>query len=436
MSVKVAFLQLSDCWGCHQSFLNAHLGLLPVLPAIEIVYWPAVVDYKLDSIKARDDGEITVSFIEGCVRTNDDEKLAKLFRKKSQFVVSFGACACYGNVSGLANLTPLEEQIKRKYETCETIDSEKKGEPTIHVSGFRNKVNVVDDIVKVDAYLNGCPPRTEQIVGLIQYLLGQKPFPMNDLSFCTDCTIKQDCLLDKNIICFGSVTSSGCETKCTNQGEPCLGCLGPAKSVDSRINKLLALVKQLGDLNSGNKKSAYEFVPLFLNLPLMSGFELSSDILRQIKTTGDVSTPLINLQASTLELVNILLEYMKQKNDFHEISTVCDTCSRIRGEKKMTRVLREHESIPDQDHCFIEQGYLCMGPITKAGCGAQCINVNAPCSGCYGQTEYDVDQAERFAKIITQKMNVDLSKEELLKQVKDPLGVFEKFTLAKNKNYQ
>jgi F420-non-reducing hydrogenase small subunit len=134
--------------------------------------------------------------------------------------------------------------------------------------------------------------------------------------------------------------------------------------------------------------------------------------------------------------MNRFLSYLKEHKEFHKISTVCDTCPRIRGEKKMTRVLREHEGIPNQSDCFIEQGYLCMGPITKAGCGAQCINVNAPCSGCYGQTEYDVDQALRFANIVTQQFNLGLSKEELLKQVKDPIGIFEKFTLAKNKNYQ
>ena len=45
---KVAFLQCASCWGCHQSLLNAHLTLLNVLPEPEVVYWPAVVDFKWD----------------------------------------------------------------------------------------------------------------------------------------------------------------------------------------------------------------------------------------------------------------------------------------------------------------------------------------------------------------------------------------------------
>ena len=58
-------MQLSSCWGCHQSLLNAHLELLPVLPELEIVYWPAVVDFKLDSLKTREDGEIDIGIVGG-----------------------------------------------------------------------------------------------------------------------------------------------------------------------------------------------------------------------------------------------------------------------------------------------------------------------------------------------------------------------------------
>ena len=78
MPVRVAFMQLSSCWGCHQSLLNAHLGLLPILPELEIVYWPAVVDFKHDSLKARPDGDIVVGFIEGVARTKADTENVKL----------------------------------------------------------------------------------------------------------------------------------------------------------------------------------------------------------------------------------------------------------------------------------------------------------------------------------------------------------------------
>jgi hypothetical protein len=64
------------------------------------------------------------------------------------------------------------------------------------------------------------------------------------------------------------------------------------------------------------------------------------------------------------------------------------------------------------------------------------MRVNTPCSGCFGQTAWNVDQAERFADVVTKGFNVALSKEELLAQVKDKIGFMEKFTLATNKNYR
>ena len=102
----------------------------------------------------------------------------------------------------------------------------------------------------------------------------------------------------------------------------------------------------------------------------------------------------------------------------------------------MTEVKRDYQGLPNMEDCLIEQGYICMGPVTKAGCGGLCMRVNAPCSGCYGQTEWVTDQASRYAELVTKNFNVGLSKDELLSQVKDKRGTFEKFTLAMNKSYQ
>jgi F420-non-reducing hydrogenase small subunit len=434
MAVKVAFMQLSDCWGCHQSLLNAHLGLLPVLPALEIVYWPAVVDFKHDSLKARADGSILVGFVEGSIRTHEDLENTKLMREKCALIIAFGSCSCYGNVHGLANQWDIQEAIKRKFSEVESIADESGGEPTQHMPGFRDKIVPIDEVIKVDAYIAGCPPKTEGIVSAIAFLLGQKPFPMNDLAFCNDCSIKDNCLLDAGKLCFGPITSIGCSLKCTSNGNPCVGCFGPAKIVDSRADKLNGMTKNLATVSSGDKKNLYEFLTLFLNIPLMAGFDLSGDILKQVKKSGTPSTPLANLPSTTEEIAGALMTFLRDNPDFTDISNVCDTCPRIIGSKStMIKVKRDYEGLPNMDDCLIEQGYICMGPVTKAGCGGMCLRVNAPCSGCYGQTKWGVNQAERFADTVLKQFNVSLSKGDLLAQVKDPIGTFEKFTLASRK---
>ena len=432
MAVKVAFMQLSDCWGCHQSLLNAHLGLLPVLPALEIVYWPAVVDFKLDSLKAREDGSILVGFVEGAIRTKGDYENVKLMRQKCALIIAFGSCSCYGNVIGLANQWDIEECKKRKFMEVESATNQTI--PTQHVPPFQDKIVNVDEVINVDVYMAGCPPKPEQIISSVVFLLGQKPFPMNDLAFCNDCAIKDSCLLDAGTLCFGPITSIGCSLKCTSDRKPCVGCFGPAKTVDSRSEKLNSMTQNLGSISSGDKKNLYEFLTLFLNIPLMAGFDLAGDILKQIKKRGAPETPLANLPPTTTEIAGSLMGFLRDNPDFTEISNVCDTCPRIIGSKStMTRVKRDYEGLPNMDDCLIEQGYICMGPVTRAGCGGLCIKVNTPCSGCYGQTEWGVNQAERFADTVLKGFNVSLSKQELLAQVKDPIGTFEKFTLASRK---
>ena len=433
--IKVAFMQLSDCWGCHQSLINTHLGLLSVLPALEIVYWPTVVDFKHKSLKAREPGSILAGFIEGAIRTKDDLDNVKLMREKCALIINFGTCACYGSVAGLANQWDIETLKKRKFTEVESATNETPTIPNENVPEFQEKVINVDEFINVDVYMAGCPPKPDQIVSAIAFLLGQKPLPMSDLAFCNDCSLNTEgCLIESGTMCFGPITSMGCSLKCTSNNNPCVGCYGPSKTVSARAERLNEMSKNINSISSGNKKSLLEFLTLFLNLPLMAGFYLAGDLLKQIKKRGTLETPLANLPPTTEEIASNFMDFLKNNPDFHEISTVCDTCPRIIGSKStMTRVKRDYEQLSNMEDCLIEQGYICMGPVTKAGCGGLCIRVNTPCSGCYGQTKWGVNQAERFADTVIKGFNVSLSREELLSQVKDPIGTFEKFTLASRK---
>ncbi|TFG95061.1 F420-nonreducing hydrogenase, partial [Candidatus Thorarchaeota archaeon] len=70
--VSIAMAQGSSCWGCFQSLVDIHLNLATVLPALDIKYWQAVVDYKLADLEGYPDKSIAVGLYEGMARTEED----------------------------------------------------------------------------------------------------------------------------------------------------------------------------------------------------------------------------------------------------------------------------------------------------------------------------------------------------------------------------
>lgn len=81
---------------------------------------------------------------------------------------------------------------------------------------------------------------------------------------------------------------------------------------------------------------------------------------------------------------------------------VCDVCpTRRTGSRslsdELSRMLAQPEYPPhnklEDMVCLLEQGFICMGPVTRAGCGGRentprCISTHTPCGGCYGPVNH------------------------------------------------
>ena len=112
--------------------------------------------------------------------------------------------------------------------------------------------------------------------------------------------------------------------------------------------------------------------------------------------------------------------------------TVCDECSRVKEEKKITRIYRPHEIIPDPERCLLEQGIICCGPATRGGCGTSCIEANMPCRGCFGPPPKVVDQGAKLVSAIASICQADNEEEiaTMVEEVADPAGTFYRFSMA------
>jgi len=119
------------------------------------------------------------------------------------------------------------------------------------------------------------------------------------------------------------------------------------------------------------------------------------------------------------------------------LKAVCDECPRTRQNKKIHQIFRVHEKTPEPERCLMEQGIICMGLATRSGCGAQCLKVDMPCTGCGGAAP---NQPEVGAGMITALASIlGLDKEPgqytdddvatLMNQIIDPVGTFYMYSL-------
>jgi F420-non-reducing hydrogenase small subunit len=120
--------------------------------------------------------------------------------------------------------------------------------------------------------------------------------------------------------------------------------------------------------------------------------------------------------------------------------TLCDECVRNQHvAKKMPGLKRTWELAADREKCFLEQGVICMGPATRAGCQTRCINGNSPCSGCMGASPEVSDQGAKMVSALSGILRVDdekdLSEQDtagLVNRLADPVGSLYMYSLAKS----
>jgi F420-non-reducing hydrogenase small subunit len=114
--------------------------------------------------------------------------------------------------------------------------------------------------------------------------------------------------------------------------------------------------------------------------------------------------------------------------------SLCNECKRVKGERKIGKIIRGYQSIPDTDNCLLDQGIICMGPATRGGCKAVCLEANMPCRGCYGPPPNVSDQGAKMLSALSSMFDVSDEEqiERIASSVPDPIGTFYRYYLARS----
>ncbi len=114
--------------------------------------------------------------------------------------------------------------------------------------------------------------------------------------------------------------------------------------------------------------------------------------------------------------------------------SLCEECDRKDSKPvdlSLTEFKRPHLAESDPQKCLLAQGFLCLGAVTRKGCGSVCIKGNMPCTGCMGPTSHVVDYG---AKALSAMASVAAAKEDqeidaAMDKIVDPVGTFYRYSL-------
>lgn len=86
-------------------------------------------------------------------------------------------------------------------------------------------------------------------------------------------------------------------------------------------------------------------------------------------------------------LLEALPPLIAGKEPPHHSLPVCAECKRKAHLRMHKDFVRTVEKRPEPDECLLSQGYICLGSVTRSGCGADCTRVGVPCLGCRGPAD-------------------------------------------------
>jgi F420-non-reducing hydrogenase small subunit len=230
----------------------------------------------------------------------------------------------------------------------------------------------------------------------------------------------------KTLVAFGSCAQEGCV--------PGLANLYDRKEI---FNKVYLQSKSISNPKAVVPKTRFEAKEGALKLPEFYDTVITLDQTVDVDYYLPGCPPPVKLIVNAVEAI-AKNELPPKGAVLAPLKSVCDECPRKKENKKISKIYRVHEKAPEPERCLLEQGIICMGPATRSGCGAQCLTVDMPCTGCGGPCPNAPEQGSAMLGALASIMGLEGEQEhyateeeveKLMSQIKDPVGTFYMYSL-------
>jgi len=254
MKPKIGIYGLTGCAGDQLMILNCEDELLTIFSVCDV---HSFLMAKSDN----EDKGLDIAFVEGSVSTDENERHLNEIRRNTKLLVAIGTCACFGGIqASLNHKNDFLKRLKKVYNTTKFSVAKPK------------QARALDEVVKVDYYITGCPIEKEEFLKAVTQLLHLSSPESYKFSVCTECKWREnECLILEGEICLGPITRAGCGASCPSHNLPCYGCRGlvDEANIASEVNLL--------------KEKGYE----------------TEEILRRVRTFGGIKA--MNILKEILE---------------------------------------------------------------------------------------------------------------------------------------
>ncbi|WP_421723489.1 oxidoreductase [Bauldia sp.] len=209
---RLAVWKFASCDGCQLSLLDCEDELLAVADAIDIAYF-------MEATRGKISGRYALSLVEGSITTAHDAERIKEVRRRSDVLITIGACATAGGIQALRNFADVKEYTSIVYARPDYISTLATSTP-------------IADHVRVDFELRGCPISKQQLLEVVSAFLARRKPVTPAHSVCVECKLRGNVcvMVAHGTPCLGPVTHAGCGALCPAYDRGCYGCFGPMET--------------------------------------------------------------------------------------------------------------------------------------------------------------------------------------------------------------